>query len=73
MNETQEQQVVKQLFNKYNFKSDSPNSFRFQTSTDMSHFIRSCAKHLIDKNYPLEDYHDGTEDSPNLQATVVKR
>ena len=64
MNEMQEQKVVRQLFKLYNFKDDSDISLRFATPQAMSHFIRSCAKGLIDKNYPLEDYNDGTENNP---------
>ena len=71
MNETQEQEVVKQLFKKYHFKTDSDISFRFSTPTDLAYFIRSCAKNLIDKDYPREDYYDGTEG--NTGAVPVKR
>lgn len=59
MNEMREQQVVKKLFKKYHFISDSDISLRFATPQDMSCFIRSCAKHLIDKDFPLEDYYEG--------------
>ena len=72
MNEKQEQEVIKQLFKKYHFKSDSPNSFRFQTPDGMAYFIRSCAKHLIDRDYPLEDYYNDGEQRPNSQTVLAR-